>query len=215
VKNFSKKYYELLIGEFSGINLTRITDYDEFYTKQILDSIEPINQSSVFKTSLDNNKIMVDVGFGGGFPILPMAKTYADYKFIGIETRNKKVKVVDQIASALGLNNVYLHHSRIENVLVDQEVTVTFKAVGKVYDFLSKLNCTKKCQVFFYKGPNFYDLEADQILLAREGWDIIEEKEISLEGVEKRYLIGFENKNVLHGTENKTLINLVKLSELH
>lgn len=214
MNEFAKKYYDLLLGEYAGINLTRITDYNEFLNKQIIDSIGPVEQSEVFSRSLKQNGVMVDVGFGGGFPILPMAKKFNQYKFIGIETRNKKVTVVSEIAERLGLENVLLHHSRIENVLIDIEVTITFKAVGKVNDFLSKLNCTKRCQVFFYKGPNFYEFEKDQIKEAQNNWTIIEEKEISIEGVEKRYLVGFENKTNLKEKENKKLNNLVKLSGL-
>jgi 16S rRNA (guanine527-N7)-methyltransferase len=215
MKDFSKKYYDLLVGEYSGINLTRITDYDEFYTKQIIDSIGPVEQSETFLKSLKRNGVMVDVGFGGGFPILPMAKKFPNLEFVGIETRNKKVTVVSEIADKLNLKNIYLHHSRIENVLIDREVTITFKAVGKVNDFLSKLNCTKKCQVFFYKGPNFYELEKDQIGEAIKNWDMIEEKEINVQGVEKRYLIGFENKTIIKEITNKRFNNLVKLSVLH
>ena len=41
---------------------------------------------------------------------------------------------------------------------------------------------------------------------------MIEEKEIKVEDTEKRFIIGFANKNVPHGTINSQ--NLVKLSEL-
>ena len=92
--------------------------------------------------------------------------------------------------------------------------TITLKAVGKVADFLSKINANQQVQVFFYKGPNFYSLEKEQIDLALEGWDIIEEIEINLPGVDKRYLIGFQNKNLLSKSTNKQLKNLVKLSDL-
>ncbi|MCT4642453.1 MAG: class I SAM-dependent methyltransferase [Bacteriovoracaceae bacterium] len=211
--DFTKKYYDLLTNEFKGINLTRITDFEEFKLKQILDSIKPYEVSTVFKDKLDECKTMVDIGFGGGFPILPMANYLKDYKFYGIETRNKKVNVVGQMASMLDLNNVTLNHNRIENVLIDKNVVCTFKAVGKVNDFLNKINTTKKITVFFYKGPNFYDIEKEQIEMTKEDWNIIEEIEIDIPGTEKRYLIGFENKNVPYGTNGMN--QLVKLSTFH
>jgi len=212
MEEFSRAYYELLVGEFSTINLTRIIDYDEFYHKQILDSIEPLNKSEVFKHNLENTKRMIDIGFGGGFPILPMAFLNPDKQFIGIETRRKKADVVGQIAAKLGLNNVKLIHSRIENVLVDLPSICTLKAVGKVHDFLNKINTNQKLQVYFYKGPNFYSIESDQIEASKKQWQIIEERELFVEGTEKRLLVGFENKNVPHGTIKAN--NLVKLSEL-
>ena len=204
---FSEKYFELLNNEYKGINLTRITDFNDFLNKQIIDSIKPIEISEVFKNSLNSNNRLIDVGFGGGFPILPLAKTCPELDFIGIETRGKKVKVVSEIADVLGLGNVNLIHERIENVFIDVPATVSFKAVGKVADFLNKINTNQKLQVFFYKGPNFYTIEKDQIENAKKNWNIIEEIEIDVEGTEKRILIGFENKNVLRGTKQK-LVNL-------
>lgn len=214
IEDFSKKYFEFLVGEYKGINLTRIVGYDDFFTKQILDSIEPYEQSRVFSKSILEAQLHIDIGFGGGFPILPLANILPQTNFIGIETRGKKVKVVSEIAEKLGLNNVKLIHERIENVLIDVHSTISLKAVGKVNDFLSKINATESVTVFFYKGPNFYEIERDQIESAKEKWSIVEEKEIELDGVEKRYLIGFKNKEVLRGTENKKVKNLVKLSDL-
>ena len=214
MEEFITNYYDLITKKYAGINLTRITDYEEFKQKQIIDSIEPYRQSEEFKASLDSKYIHIDVGFGGGFPILPLAKTLPNKKFLGVETRNKKVKVVGEIAEKLMLNNVRLIHSRIENIFIDLPVSISFKAVGKVNDFLEKIKTNQTCRVYFYKGPNFYDFEKDQIKKAKKDWKIIEEKEICLDGVDKRYLIGFENKKVLHGTSNKTTNNLVILSHI-
>tara|TARA_B100001971_G_scaffold213155_1_gene245624 strand:+ start:223617 stop:224258 length:642 start_codon:yes stop_codon:yes gene_type:complete len=212
MEEFAKEYFKLLTEDYKTINLTRINEYDDFYNKQIIDSVEIYSQSKVFKESLDNSKTMIDIGFGGGFPILPMAKLKPDYKFLGIETRNKKCTVVGEMAQKLGLNNVNFLHSRIENVLIDKEVICTLKAVGKVGDFLNRINTSKKIKVFFYKGPGFYELEKESLQVALRDWKIIEEKEIFVPNTDKRLIIGFENKNVPHGTvtDNK----LVKVSSI-
>ena len=212
MNSFTKKYYDLLTGEYSGINLTRITDIDEFQSKQIDDSILPIHHSDIFKSSIDSAELIIDVGFGGGFPLLPLAHIFPEKKFLGIETRGKKVDVVEDIANKLGLTNISFLHARIEKVLIDKETVVTFKAVGKVNDFLSKINSNKKVKVFFYKGPNFYKLEEDQIKNALKSWEIIEEKEIQLPGTEGRLLIGFTNKKVPCGTISSN--QLVKVSSI-
>jgi 16S rRNA (guanine527-N7)-methyltransferase len=44
---FTDKYLELLTGEYAGINLTRITNAQEFKDKQIIDSLAPLEQSDV------------------------------------------------------------------------------------------------------------------------------------------------------------------------
>lgn len=209
MKEFTKKYYELLNTTYAGINLTRINDYEEFSNKQILDSVKPYEEAKIFRDILDKKKIMVDVGFGGGFPILPMAKKLPSYKFFGIETRNKKVTTVGKIASELGLENVHLIHNRLENVNIDLDVVITLKAVGKVNDFLSKINTNKTIEVYFYKGPNFYDLEKDQIKEALKNWEIIEEIKLNIPGTEERNFIGFRNKsNIKSANSTNTLVNL-------
>ena len=213
MKDFSNKYYELLTGEYAGINLTRITDPEEFWNKQIIDSIAPFEQSCVFSSNVEKQRLHLDVGFGGGFPLLPLARLNSSVQFLGFEARGKKAKVVNEIASKLGLNNVKCHHIRLETLIIDQPCTITLKAVGKVNDFLGMINAKNKVQVFFYNGPNFQDLEKDQIEIAKKSWNVIEDREINVQGTDKRYIIGFENKHVPCGTitPNKTTTLLSEL----
>ncbi len=199
MKEFAQKYLELLKGEFAGINLTRIDSTEEFYQKQILDSVLPETESEVFKNALESTGILVDVGFGGGFPILPLAFNNPDKKFFGFDARAKKVQVVQKIANTLGLKNVFLKHVRVEHVDFDQDVVITFKAVGEVSELLPLLRTNKNLYVFFYKGPNFYEKEDIQDML-ETNWELIEEKSYAVPGTEGRVLLGFKNKKVLRGT---------------
>ena len=66
MKNFSQKYLDLLTGEFAGINLTRIESPDEFFNKQIMDSVLPETHSEIFKKALEKTGLLIDIGFGGG-----------------------------------------------------------------------------------------------------------------------------------------------------
>jgi len=210
MKNFAQEYLDLLTGEFSTINLTRIEGFDEFYNKQILDSVIPLERSKVFKNSIESTKVLVDVGFGGGFPILPLAQSMPEISFFGFEARAKKASVVSQIAERLNIKNAKLLHMRLEDVFFDKEVVITFKAVGKIDEFLSYINTDKKVKVFFYKGPNYNELENIEAVLKK--WNLIEEVDYSVEGTDGRVLLGFENKNVPHGTNKATK---VKFSSLH
>ena len=209
MKEFSKDYLALLTNEFKGINLTRIEGAEEFYNKQILDSVLPIEKSKAFLTELKKTGLLVDIGFGGGFPILPLAKALPQVRFYGFDARAKKVDVVAQIAQRLGLTNVELRHLRVEELVFDVPSVVTFKAVGKISDFLPLIKTTEKILVCFYKGPNVYELE--DIEAIEKQWDVIEEISYNVEGTEGRTFLCFRNKNVLRGTINSKLI---KLSEL-
>ena len=67
MKEFSHKYLRFLKDELSGLNLTRILDEEEFYQKQVLDSVLPIQSTDIVRDRLKKTKLLVDVGFGGGF----------------------------------------------------------------------------------------------------------------------------------------------------
>jgi 16S rRNA (guanine527-N7)-methyltransferase len=209
IREFSDKYLELLKGEFEGINLTRIESPEEFFQKQIRDSILPLEESEIFKKCLDNTKVMVDIGFGGGFPILPMAFMNPDKKFYGMDARAKKAQVVSQIANRLELKNVKLMHQRFEEVIFNRDAVVTFKAVGKVCDLLPLFKTNNNLFVFFYKGPNFYDLEEIEPML--NDWEVIEETSYDVPGTEGRLLLGFKNKKVLRGTKTSKNIQFSQL----
>ena len=209
--NFSIQYLNILKTELAGLNLTKILDADEFYNKQILDSINPYLQSELFKAQVQKRKVVVDVGFGGGFPILPLAKLLPEVKFVGVESKRKKADAVTLIAKELGLSNVKLIHSRLEDFLFDRPATVTFKAVGTVKDYLSIIQrTTNDIGVFFYKGPNFLELEESSLSKLANQWKLIENQKIEVPGTEQRYLVAFNGQNVPRGTAK----TLVKLSDL-
>jgi 16S rRNA (guanine527-N7)-methyltransferase len=199
MKEFAEKYLNLLNGEFAGLNLTRIVSPDEFYQKQIIDSILPQTESKVFSNCLESTKLLVDVGFGGGFPILPLAYKNPDKKFFGFEARAKKTHAVQKIALALGLSNATLRHQRLESMDFDVETVITFKGVGKVSEYLPLIRTNKTVYVFFYKGPNFNELEDIEDMI-ESNWELIEEKSYDVPGTEGRLLLGFKNRKVLRGT---------------
>jgi 16S rRNA (guanine527-N7)-methyltransferase len=208
--DFSIRYLQILNTKLKGLNLTKILEPDEFYQKQILDSILPYQESKYFQSSVEKNKILVDVGFGGGFPILPLAKLLPEIKFVGIESRRKKAEAVTLIAKELGLTNVRLVHSRLEDFYFDLPATVTFKAVGTIGDYLPLISSSNPMDVFFYKGPSFFELEGEQIKKLESQWKLIESSEIKVPGTQQRLLIAFKSQIVPRGTGK----NLVKLSEI-
>ena len=117
MRDFSNKYLKFLKVELKGLNLTRILDSEEFYQKQIVDSIQPAQDSAILQDAIANCEYVVDIGFGGGFPILPLAKKFPHTKFVGFEAREKKVIAVKKIVSYFKMGNVQLIHNRIENIL--------------------------------------------------------------------------------------------------
>jgi 16S rRNA (guanine527-N7)-methyltransferase len=212
LKEFAQKYFDLIFGKYAGLNLTAIEDFDVFYAKQVLDSALPALDETVLKSAILEYQNIVDVGFGGGFPLLVLAKLYPQKRFIGLEARSKKVKAVQDIAQILGLNNVHCYHQRIETLMIDIPCLITFKAVGKAQDFLKMIQTNKKIVVSFYKSKSFENDELPYLKSLSKQWSILGIDEICLDGADKRIIVNFTNKNVPHGT-NKTLVNLSALTK--
>lgn len=211
LKEYSDKYLSILTNEYAGLNLTRILEPDEFYNKQILDSVIPFTELNSVRTIFENSKTIVDIGFGGGFPILPLAKLMPDKKFIGFEARGKKAKAVNDIAGLLEQTNVKCFHERVENILFNTPDTlVTFKAVGRVDKFLERLYTDKKdLRILFFKGPG-YEKDEEPQALALKHWEQVLKANYVVEGADKRTAVVFKPKNVLRGTTKHKLQNLSK-----
>ena len=150
-------YRILDINEY--INLTAVREEGEFLEKHIVDSLA-CNDYEEFQRS----KLVVDMGTGGGFPGIPLAITNPDKKFILADSLNKRLKVIDQVASELGIKNVELIHTRAEdmghNVKYREKADVCVSRAVASLDILSEwcLPLVKKSGYFIpYKGEGAED----------------------------------------------------------
>ena len=95
----------------SKINVISRKDIDELYTRHILHSL------AIAKVcSFEVGAKVCDIGGGGGFPTIPLAILFPEVEFTAVDSIGKKITVVREIASALGLQNVIPINARIEAV---------------------------------------------------------------------------------------------------
>lgn len=94
----------------SKINVISRKDIDNLYEHHVLHSLA-IAKALRFK---DGTKIM-DFGCGGGFPGIPLAIMFPECQFKLIDGTGKKIRVCQEIASAIGLKNVVAEHLRGED----------------------------------------------------------------------------------------------------
>lgn len=102
---------ELALDWNEKINITAIKDREEFYKKNILDSLA-IKVCPQFEEA----KTVMDIGTGGGYPGLPLAIAYPDKSFLLVDSVGKKLRVVDDIIDRLGISNASTLHSRAEDI---------------------------------------------------------------------------------------------------
>lgn len=105
-----EQLFELYKDWNSKINVISRKDIDNLYEHHVLHSLA-IAKALRFK---DGTKIM-DFGCGGGFPGIPLAIMFPECQFKLIDGTGKKIRVCQEIASAIGLRNVVAEHLRGED----------------------------------------------------------------------------------------------------
>jgi 16S rRNA (guanine527-N7)-methyltransferase len=93
------------------INVISRKDIELLYERHVLHSLG-IAKVISFKPKTH----ILDVGCGGGFPGIPLAILFPECNFYLVDSIGKKIKVVNEVALALGLNNVRGEHIRAEEV---------------------------------------------------------------------------------------------------
>ena len=93
------------------INVVSRKDIDELYLRHVLHSL------GIAKVvSFQAGTVVLDVGTGGGFPGIPLAIIFPEVKFTLIDSIAKKIRVVEEVISGLGLTNVEVVNGRVEEL---------------------------------------------------------------------------------------------------
>lgn len=113
----------------SKINVISRKDIDSLYEKHVLHSLA-IAAVIEFKPGIS----IIDIGTGGGFPGIPLAIYFPEVKFHLVDSIGKKLKVVDAVVEAIGLNNVTTQHTRAEEIKNRKFQFVVSRAVAPLKD---------------------------------------------------------------------------------
>ncbi len=177
--DFSEKQiqqYAALSGLYeewnAKINVISRKDIESLYLNHVLHSL---SIAAVFNFKPGTS--IIDLGTGGGFPGIPMAIFFHEVKFHLVDSIAKKLKVVTEVASAIGLTNITTEHSRIEDLKNKKCDFVISRAVAPLKD----LHRWSKPLIYKNTDP---DLETKNGLICLKGGDL--NVEIQESGVRPR-----------------------------
>lgn len=91
------------------INVISRKDIDMLYLHHVLHSLS----IAKWLGALEHGTTFIDVGTGGGFPGVPLAIAYPECHFHLIDRIAKKIKVANEISTAIELKNVSFQHGDI------------------------------------------------------------------------------------------------------
>ena len=189
-----EKYMEGILTWNEKVNLTNITDPAEFRIKHNADSLMCVDFPE-----FQEAESVIDVGTGGGFPGIPLAVYAPDKHFTLLDSLNKRLRIIDELAGELEINNITLVHGRAEDIAKKPEHREKYDlCVSRAVSNLATLS--EYCLPFIrvggyllaYKGPGAEEEAKDaEKALKILGGSIIDIRQTSMEeyGLDHRILV--------------------------
>lgn len=136
------------------INLTAIKPPVQVAEKHFIDSIAPVS-------FFENEKYLLDLGSGGGFPGIPLKIMIPSLIVVLIDSSRKKVNFLKHVIRTLKLENIDAIHSRVEDLQENKAYKNKFDAViSRAFTDLSTFVdlatpfLNKKGVIYAMKGKN-------------------------------------------------------------
>ncbi len=130
------------------VSLTSLPDLDQLH---FADSI----QASKIILKDFKGKSLVDIGAGNGFPGVVLAILDRTVKITFVETRGKRVEFLKHVCARIGLQNVEVYHSRVEDL---EEGSITG---GVSRAFATLPNALLNTRKVFADGADYYHMKSD------------------------------------------------------
>lgn len=187
-----QEYKELLVEWNQKMNLTGIEDEKEVFIKHFLDSV-----SAVTKGYIQDGMSLIDVGTGAGFPGMPLKICLPELKVTLLDSLNKRINFLQEVASKLSIEDIEFIHGRAEDFGKNEDYREKFDiATARAVAGLPVLMefCVPFIKVGGYfvclKGPNA-NLELEESKKAMEvlGVEYIEKIDVKLPEIDLNHNI--------------------------
>ncbi|MEG0156143.1 MAG: 16S rRNA (guanine(527)-N(7))-methyltransferase RsmG [Anaerovoracaceae bacterium] len=198
-------YRDEILAWNEKVNLTAITDLEEFEKKHFIDSILPVES-----LEFQHSDRIIDIGTGAGFPGVPLAILYPKKEFLLVDSLNKRLKIIDEITDKLGIYNVKTIHGRAEELARRKEFRESFDlCVSRAVANLATLS--EYCLPFVRPGGTFIaykgnsvgeEVEAAKRAISLLGGKLDRIEEISKKG--KKWEMDFDHTLLFIKKDKKT-----------
>ena len=187
-------YVELLAKWNRAYNLTAVRTPLEMVTRHLLDSLAVVPHFQAQRA--------IDVGTGGGLPGIPLAIVFPEREFVLLDSNSKKTRFLVQAKAELGLDNVTVVHSRVEEFRPAQTFdAVITRAFASVADILTS------SRHLLGPGGKFLAMKglvpADELASLPPGFHLEEVISLSVPGLEQeqRHLLRIGQDLTVEGQE--------------
>ena len=151
-------YRDMVIEKNKVMNLTAITDPEEFALKHFADSLSLLTVSDL----ITEGASVIDVGTGAGFPSVPIKIARPDIKLTLLDSLAKRIRFLDEVIENIKLDAVTTIHSRAEEGSRKPELRDSFDiALSRAVANLSTL--TEYCLPYVKVGGYFISYKSDEV----------------------------------------------------
>ena len=182
-------YYDMLIEWNNKINLTRIIDKEDVYLKHFYDSLTVVRIQN-----LEEVNTICDVGTGAGIPGIILKIFYPHLKLTLIDSKEKKLKFIDEVIKRLDLKDTKTVHTRAEEYKEKYDLVVS-RAVANIETLLKYTMhlLNKDGKLIAMKGDIDKELTKDVEKNIQKKYNIIKIDKFYLKDDIKRSLIIIKN----------------------
>lgn len=127
-------FCETLLKWNATYNLTTITDASSVLTLHVADSLTLVPKVKEFASAA---KRVLDVGSGGGLPVVPLAVMRPDLSVSAVDTVKKKAVFLRQAGVMCRLRNFTVYNDRVEKLSLSPFDVITSRAFASLKDMTS------------------------------------------------------------------------------
>ncbi|HLO85161.1 MAG TPA: 16S rRNA (guanine(527)-N(7))-methyltransferase RsmG [Nostocaceae cyanobacterium] len=111
-----QQLYQLILAGNTQLNLTRITEPQEFWEKHLWDSLRGVAPKQQIIPSLIAGCKVIDIGTGAGFPGIPIAIIAPNSQVTLLDSTRKKITFIEKILAEIPINNAKTLVGRVEEI---------------------------------------------------------------------------------------------------